>query len=250
MREDMFRLDGKKALVTGATGGIGKAICHFLINQGAFVVMSGTTLSKLESLQSELPQGQTAILPCDLGDVDSVNALFDRAEHDHGQIDILVNNAGITKDGLAMRMKDDDWEQVLSVNLGSAFRLCRAAVKAMMKRRYGRIVNISSVVGAMGNPGQVNYVASKAGLIGLTKSLAAEVATRTVTVNAVAPGFIQTAMTEVLNEQQKERILSGIPMTKMGQPEDIAAAVAFLASEEASYITGHTMHVNGGMYMA
>lgn len=245
----MFRLEGKKALVTGATGGIGKAICHFLINQGAFVVMNGTTLSKLESLQSELPQGQTAILPCDLGDADSVNALFDRAENDHGQIDILVNNAGITKDGLAMRMKDDDWEQVLSVNLGSAFRLCRAAVKAMMKRRYGRIVNISSVVGAMGNPGQVNYVASKAGLIGLTKSLAAEVASRNVTVNAVAPGFIQTAMTDILNEQQKERILSGIPMTKMGQPEDIAAAVAFLASEEASYITGHTMHVNGGMYM-
>ncbi len=173
----------------------------------------------------------------------------DRAEHDHEQIDILVNNAGITKDGLAMRMKDDDWEQVLSVNLSSAFRLCRAAVKAMMKRRYGRIVNISSVVGAMGNPGQVNYVASKAGLIGLTKSLAAEVASRSVTVNAVAPGFIQTAMTDALNDQQKERILSGIPMSKMGQPEDIAAAVAFLASEEASYITGHTLHVNGGMYM-
>ncbi|MBH1989861.1 MAG: 3-oxoacyl-[acyl-carrier-protein] reductase [Alphaproteobacteria bacterium] len=245
----MFRLEGKKALVTGATGGIGKAICHFLINQGAFVVMSGTTLSKLEALQAELPQGQTAILPCDLGDADSVNALFDRAEHDHEQIDILVNNAGITKDGLAMRMKDDDWEQVLSVNLSSAFRLCRAAVKAMMKRRYGRIVNISSVVAAMGNPGQVNYVASKAGLIGLTKSLAAEVASRSVTVNAVAPGFIQTAMTDALNDQQKERILSGIPMSKMGQPEDIASAVAFLASEEASYITGHTLHVNGGMYM-
>lgn len=245
----MFRLDGKKALVTGATGGIGKAICHFLINQGAFVVMSGTSQAKLEALQAELPHGQTAILPCDLGDVDAVNALFDIAEHHHEQIDILVNNAGITKDGLAMRMKDDDWEQVLSVNLSAAFRLCRSAVKAMMKRRYGRIINISSVVGAMGNPGQVNYVAAKAGLIGLTKSLAAEVATRSVTVNAVAPGFIQTAMTDVLNDQQKERILSGIPMAKMGQPEDIAAAVAFLASEESSYITGHTLHVNGGMYM-
>lgn len=245
----MFRLDGKKALVTGATGGIGKAICHFLINQGAFVVMSGTSQAKLEALQAELPHGQSAILPCDLGDVDAVNALFDMAEHQHEQIDILVNNAGITKDGLAMRMKDDDWEQVLSVNLGAAFRLCRAAVKSMMKRRYGRIINISSVVGAMGNPGQVNYVAAKAGLIGLTKSLAAEVATRSVTVNAVAPGFIQTAMTDVLNDQQKDRILMGIPMAKMGQPEDIAAAVAFLASEESSYITGHTLHVNGGMYM-
>lgn len=246
----MFRLDGKKALVTGATGGIGKAICHFLINQGAFVVVSGTSQAKLETLQAELPHGQSAILPCDLGDVDAVNALFDIAEqHHHEQIDILINNAGITKDGLAMRMKDDDWDQVLSVNLSAAFRLCRAAVKAMMKRRYGRIINISSVVGAMGNPGQVNYVAAKAGLIGLTKSLAAEVATRSVTVNAVAPGFVQTAMTDVLNDQQKQRILSGIPMAKMGQPEDIAAAVAFLASEESSYITGHTLHVNGGMYM-
>lgn len=245
----MFRLDGKKALVTGATGGIGKAICHFLIKQGALVVMSGTSQAKLEALQTELPHGQSAVLSCDLGDVDAVNALFDTAEHNHEQIDILVNNAGITKDGLAMRMKDDDWEQVLSVNLSAAFRLCRAAVKAMMKRRYGRIVNISSVVGAMGNPGQVNYVTAKAGLIGLTKSLAAEVAVRSVTVNAVAPGFIQTAMTDVLNDQQKERILSGIPMAKMGQPEDIASAVAFLASEEASYITGHTLHVNGGMYM-
>lgn len=245
----MFRLDGKKALVTGATGGIGKSICHFLVQQGAFVVMSGTNQSKLEALQAELPQGQTAVLSCDLGNADSVNALFDKAEHEHEQIDILVNNAGITKDGLAMRMKDDDWEQVLAVNLSAAFRLCRPAVKAMMKRRSGRIINISSVVGAMGNPGQVNYVAAKAGLIGLTKSLASEVATRNVTVNAVAPGFIQTAMTDVLNAQQKERILSGIPAAKMGQPEDIAAAVAFLASDEANYITGHTLHVNGGMYM-
>jgi 3-oxoacyl-[acyl-carrier protein] reductase len=245
----MFRLEGKKALVTGAAGGIGKAICHFLVQQGAFVVMSGTNQSKLEVLQSELPQGQSALLPCDLSNADTVNALFDKAEHEHEHIDILVNNAGITKDGLAMRMKDDDWEQVLAVNLSAAFRLCRSAVKSMMKRRTGRIINISSVVGAMGNPGQVNYVAAKAGLIGLTKSLAAEVASRNVTVNAVAPGFIQTAMTDVLNDQQKERILSGIPMAKMGQPEDIAAAVAFLASDEASYITGHTLHVNGGMYM-
>lgn len=245
----MFRLEGKKALITGATGGIGKAICHFLVQQGAFVVMSGTNESKLEALQSELPQKQSAVLPCDLSDADAVNALFDKAEHEHEQIDILINNAGITKDGLAMRMKDDDWEQVLAVNLSAAFRLCRAAVKSMMKRRAGRIINISSVVGAMGNPGQVNYVAAKAGLIGLTKSLAAEVASRNVTVNAVAPGFIQTAMTDVLNEQQKDRILSGIPMAKMGQPEDIAAAVAFLSSDEASYITGHTLHVNGGMYM-
>lgn len=245
----MFRLEGKKALVTGATGGIGKSICHFLINQGAFVVMSGTSQAKLEALQSELPQGQSGILPCDLGDDDAVNALFDTAEHQYTQIDILINNAGITKDGLAMRMKDDDWENVLSVNLSAAFRLCRPAVKAMMKRRYGRIINVSSVVGAMGNPGQANYVAAKAGLIGLTKSLAAEVASRNITVNAVAPGFIQTAMTDVLNEQQKERILMGVPMGKMGQPEDVAAAIVFLASDEASYITGHTLHINGGMYM-
>ncbi|MCP5322599.1 MAG: 3-oxoacyl-[acyl-carrier-protein] reductase [Candidatus Paracaedibacteraceae bacterium] len=246
----MFRLDGKKVLITGATGGIGKAICHFLVKQGAFVVMSGTNAGKLETLQAELPKGQTGILPCNLEDVDSVNALFDMAEHNHEQIDILVNNAGITRDGLAMRMKDDDWESVLAVNLSAAFRLCRPAVKAMMKRRYGRIINISSVVGAMGNPGQANYVAAKAGLIGLTKSLATEVATRNVTVNAVAPGFIQTAMTDILTEQQKERILMGVPMGKMGQPEDIAAAIAFLASEEANYITGHTLHINGGLYMA
>lgn len=245
----MFRLDGKKALITGATGGIGKAICHVLVNQGAFVVMSGTSFAKLEALQAELPQAQTAILPCDLSDVNSVNALFDQAEHTHERIDLLVNNAGITKDGLAMRMRDDDWEQVLSINLSAAFRLCRPAVKSMMKRRVGRIINMSSVVGVMGNPGQVNYVAAKAGLIGLTKSLAAEVASRNVTVNAIAPGFIQTAMTDGLSEQQKERILSAVPMGKMGQPEDIAAAVAFLASDEASYITGQTLHINGGMYM-
>lgn len=246
----MFRLDGKKALVTGATGGIGKAICHFLINQGAFVVMSGTSASKLEMLQMELPENQTATIPCDLSNTDAVNELFSKVEADHGQIDILVNNAGITRDGLAMRMKDEDWEQVLSVNLGSAFRLCRAAVKSMMKRKQGRIINISSVVGVMGNPGQANYVAAKAGLIGLTKSLASEVATRGVTVNAIAPGFIQTAMTDALNDQQKERILQAVPAGKMGQPEDIAAAVGYLSADESSYITGHTLHVNGGMYMA
>ncbi len=246
----MFRLEGKKALVTGATGGIGKAICHFLIQQGAFVVMSGTSASKLEMLQMELPDRQTATLPCDLSDKEAVNELFAKVEGEQEQIDILVNNAGITRDGLAMRMKDDDWEQVLAVNLGSAFRLCRSAVKSMMKRRQGRIINISSVVGVMGNPGQANYVSAKAGLIGLTKSLAAEVATRGVTVNAIAPGFIQTAMTNALNDQQKERVLQGVPAGKMGQPEDIAAAVAYLAAEEASYITGHTLHVNGGLYMA
>lgn len=246
----MFRLDGKKALVTGATGGIGKAICHFLINQGAFVVMSGTSASKLEMLQMELPEGQTATIPCDLSNAEAVNALFEKVESEHGQLDILVNNAGITRDGLAMRMKDEDWEQVLSVNLGSAFRLCRAAVKSMMKRKQGRIINISSVVGVMGNPGQANYVSAKAGLIGLTKSLAAEVATRGVTVNAIAPGFIQTAMTDALNDQQKDRILQAVPAGKMGQPEDIAAAVGYLSADESSYITGHTLHVNGGMYMA
>jgi 3-oxoacyl-[acyl-carrier protein] reductase len=246
----MFRLDGRKALVTGATGGIGKAICHFLVNQGAFVIMSGTNIDKLDALQAELPEGKTGVLQCNFNDVDSVNALFDKAEHAFGDIDILVNNAGITKDGLAMRMKDEDWDAVLSINLSAAFRLCRQAVKSMMKRRYGRIINVSSVVGTMGNPGQANYVAAKAGLIGLTKSLAAEVATRNVTVNAVAPGFIETAMTVGLTDAQKERILSGVPMGKMGQPEDVASSIGFLASEEAAYVTGHTLHINGGLYMA
>lgn len=246
----MFRLSGKKVLVTGATGGIGKAICTAFVNQGAFVIMSGTNIDKLNALKDALPEGQSGVLQCNFNDVDSVNALFDKAEHEFGDVDVLVNNAGITKDGLAMRMKDEDWESVLDINLGSAFRLCRQAVKAMMKRRYGRIINVSSVVGAMGNPGQANYVAAKAGLIGLTKSLAAEVATRNVTVNAVAPGFIETAMTAGLSDAQKERILSGVPMNKMGQPEDVASTIIFLASEESAYVTGHTLHVNGGLYMA
>jgi 3-oxoacyl-[acyl-carrier protein] reductase len=245
----MFRLDDKKVLVTGATGGIGEAICRALLAQGAFVAMSGTNEEKLKKLQETLGTEQTAIFPCDLSDTNAVNVLFDSVEKEVGSVDILVNNAGITRDGLAMRMSDDDWDDVIAVNLSSAFRLSRAAVKAMIKRRYGRIVNISSVVGVMGNPGQANYVAAKAGLIGLTKSLALEVASRNITVNAIAPGFIRTPMTDVLNDQQKEAILMGIPSKKMGEPEDIAASVVFLASEDACYVTGHTLHVNGGLYM-
>lgn len=245
----MFRLDDKKVLVTGATGGIGEAICRALLAQGAFVAMSGTNEEKLKKLQETLGAEQTAIFPCDLSDTNAVNVLFDSVEKEVGSVDILVNNAGITRDGLAMRMSDDDWDDVIAVNLSSAFRLSRAAVKAMIKRRYGRIVNISSVVGVMGNPGQANYVAAKAGLIGLTKSLALEVASRNITVNAIAPGFIRTPMTDVLNDQQKEAILMGIPSKKMGEPEDIAASVVFLASEDACYVTGHTLHVNGGLYM-
>lgn len=244
----MFRIDDQRALVTGASGGIGKAIAHALVKQGAFVVLSGTRIEKLQEVQKELGS-QTAIAPCDLSDKEAVNGLFDAVEKEFGEISILVNNAGITRDGLAMRMSDEAWDEVLSINLGAAFRLSRSAVKSMMRRKYGRIINISSVVGAMGNPGQANYVAAKAGLTGLTKSMAMEVATRNITVNAVAPGFIQTAMTDILNDLQKERILSSIPAGKMGQPEEIAAAVSYLASEEASYVTGQTLHVNGGMYM-
>jgi 3-oxoacyl-[acyl-carrier protein] reductase len=245
----MFRLEDKKVLITGATGGIGEAMCKGLLSQGAFVIMSGTNRSKLESLQSILGSKETAILPCNLSDKDAVNALFETAEKEFGEIDVLVNNAGITRDGLAMRMSDEDWDDVINVNLSAAFRLSRSAVKSMIKRRYGRIINIASVVGVMGNPGQANYVAAKAGLIGLTKSLALEVASRNITVNAIAPGFIRSPMTDVLSDQQKDAIMMGIPSKKMGEPEDIGAAAVFLASQEASYITGHTLHVNGGLYM-
>ena len=245
----MFDLSGKTALVTGASGGIGGAIAKALHRQGAKVVLSGTRAEALEALKAEL--GANAfIAQANLSDITSVEALPKAAEEAAGSpIDILVNNAGITKDNLFMRMKDEEWDQVIAVNLTAAFRLSRAVLRGMMKKRWGRIIQISSVVGATGNPGQGNYAAAKAGLVGMTKSLAAEVASRNITVNAVAPGFIQTAMTEVLTDQQKEMISQRIPAGRMGMPQEIAAAVAYLASEEAAYVTGETIHINGGMAM-
>ena len=245
----MFDLNGKSALVTGASGGIGGAIARTLHAQGAEVVISGTRREALEGLASELG-GRVHVLTADLGDGESVVNLAGEAERiADGGIDILINNAGITRDGLLLRMKDEDWEQVISVNLGSGFRLARALLRGMMKRRWGRIVGISSIVGATGNPGQANYAASKAGMVGFSKALASEVANRGITVNVVAPGFIQTAMTDGLGEAQRDRLLAGIPTGRLGSPDDIAAAVAYLASDEAAYVTGTTVHVNGGMAM-
>ena len=244
----MFNLTGKTALVTGATGGIGAEIARVLHMAGATVAVSGTRAAVLEELKAGLGE-RVHVLTCNLSDSADVEKLIPAAEAAMGSLDILVNNAGITKDGLAMRMKDDDWNAVIDVNLTASFRLCRAAMRGMMKRRWGRIVNITSVVGVTGNPGQVNYVASKAGIIGLTKSLAQELASRNVTVNAVAPGFIATPMTDVLNGKQKEAILSRVPAGKLGLPQDIAAAVLYLASNEAGYVTGQTLHINGGMAM-
>ena len=250
----MFDLSGKTALVTGASGGIGGAIARALHAQGAAVVLSGTRADALEAVKAELDSlkgsGRAFIAPANLSDSASVEALPKAAEEVAGAgIDILVNNAGITKDNLFMRMKDEEWDQVLAVNLTAAFRLSRAVLRGMMKKRWGRIVQISSVVGATGNPGQSNYAAAKAGLVGMTKSLAAEVASRNITVNAVAPGFIQTSMTEVLSDQQKEMISGRIPAGRMGMPAEIAAAVVYLASQEAAYVTGETIHINGGMAM-
>ncbi|HEV2571610.1 MAG TPA: 3-oxoacyl-[acyl-carrier-protein] reductase [Beijerinckiaceae bacterium] len=244
----MFDLSGMNALVTGATGGLGGAIAKTLHAQGAVVGLSGTRTEALEALAKELGE-RAHVLPCNLGDKDQVEALVPAAEKAMGQVDILVNNAGITRDGLFMRMKDEDWDTVLAVNLTSAFRLSRAALRGMMKRRFGRIISITSIVGVTGNAGQGNYAASKAGMIGMTKSLAAEVASRTVTVNCVAPGFIRSPMTDVLNDKQKETIMANIPAGRLGEGEDIGAAVAYLASREASYVTGQTLHVNGGMAM-
>ncbi|MGE7470278.1 3-oxoacyl-[acyl-carrier-protein] reductase [Bosea sp. NPDC003192] len=244
----MLDLTGKKALVTGATGGLGGAIARRLHAQGATVALSGTRVEALEALAKELGE-RAEITPCDLSNRDSVEALVPAAEAKLGGLDILVNNAGVTRDNLFMRLKDEDWDLVLAVNLTAAFRLSRAAVKSMMRRRYGRIVSIGSVVGTSGNPGQGNYAASKAGLIGMSKSLAAEVASRNITVNVVAPGFIESPMTDVLNEKQREGILADVPMGRLGQGADVAAAVAYLASEEAGYVTGQTLHVNGGMAM-
>jgi 3-oxoacyl-[acyl-carrier protein] reductase len=244
----MFELNGLTALVTGATGGLGGAMARALHAQGATVAISGTRREALEALAGELGE-RVHILPCDLSDKAQVEALVPAAEAAMGQLDILVNNAGVTKDGLFMRMKDEDWDAVLAINLTSAFRLSRAALKGMMKRRFGRIIGITSVVGVTGNPGQGNYAASKAGMIGMSKSLAAEVATRNITVNCIAPGFIASPMTDALNDKQKEAILGTIPAAKLGSGEDIAAALVYLASREAGYITGQTLHVNGGMAM-
>ncbi|MBC8049697.1 MAG: 3-oxoacyl-[acyl-carrier-protein] reductase [Chitinophagales bacterium] len=244
----MFDLSGKTALVTGASGGIGGAIVKALHSQGAKVVISGTRREKLEALNAEL--GLSApIFPCDLKDREAVAKLIPEVEASAGELHILVNNAGITRDNLFMRMKDEEWDDVIAVNLTSTFSLCRAALRGMMRRRYGRIVNIASISGVFGNPGQGNYAASKAGMIGMTKSLAREIASRGITANCIAPGFIETPMTGELNAKQTEAIAAAIPMGSFGKPEDIAAAVVYLGSNEARYVTGETLHVNGGMLM-
>ncbi|WP_186389280.1 MULTISPECIES: 3-oxoacyl-[acyl-carrier-protein] reductase [unclassified Stappia] len=244
----MFDLTSKTALVTGATGGLGEAIARTLHARGATVALSGTRAEKLEALAADLGE-RVHVLPANLSDRAAVDALVPAAEAAMGQLDILVNNAGITRDNLFMRMKDEEWDDVIEVNLTAGFRLCRAAVKGMMRRRYGRIVNIASVVGVTGNAGQGNYAAAKAGLIGMAKSLAREVASRNITVNTIAPGFIETPMTDALNDKQKESILATVPAGRLGRAEEIAAATLYLASEEAAYVTGETLHINGGMAM-
>jgi len=244
----MFDLTGMTALVTGASGGIGSAIARALAGQGARLAVSGSNGEKLEAFRAELGDDHVA-LACNLSDGAAVDALVPQAVEALGQLDILVNNAGVTRDNLAMRMKDDEWDQVIRINLEAAFRLIRAAARPMMKARFGRVISITSVVGATGNPGQANYAASKAGLVGMSKALAQEFASRNITVNCVAPGFIRSAMTDVLNDAQKEAILSRIPAGKLGEGEDIGAAVVYLASREAGYVTGQTLHVNGGMAM-
>ncbi len=244
----MFDLTGKCALVTGASGGLGAAIARDLHKQGATVALSGTREDALNVVASEL-KDRVHVLPCNLSDDAAVDNLIKQAEEAMGQVDILVNNAGLTRDGLAMRMKDEDWDLVMDVNLKAAFKLSRNALRGMMKRRFGRIIGITSIVGVTGNPGQMNYAASKAGMIGMSKSLAQEVATRGITVNCVAPGFIETAMTDALPDAQKDALLSAVPAGKLGDPADISAAVVYLSSDEAAYMTGQTLHVNGGMAM-
>jgi 3-oxoacyl-[acyl-carrier protein] reductase len=244
----MFDLTGKRALVTGASGGIGGAVARALHRQGATVMLAGTRRAALDELAGALGE-RVHVQTADLADPAAGDVLVKAAEEAMGQLDILVNNAGLTRDTLALRMKDEDWQQVLDVNLTAAFRLTRAALRGMMRRRAGRVVNITSVVGVTGNPGQANYAASKAGMIGMSKSLAAELASRGVTVNCVAPGFITTAMTDKLSADQKEAGTKAIPMARFGTPEEIAAAVVYLASDEAGYVTGHTLHVNGGIAM-
>lgn len=244
----MFDLTGMTALVTGASGGIGSAICQALAGQGARLAVSGSNTEKLEAFRTSLGNEHVAI-PCNLGDSQSVEALIPAALDKLGQIDILVNNAGVTRDNLTMRMKDEEWDEVIRINLEAAFRLIRAVSKPMMKARFGRIITVTSVVGTTGNPGQANYAASKGGLTAMSKSVAQELASRNITVNCVAPGFIATAMTEALPDAQKEALNSRIPMGRMGEGNDIGSAVAYLASRDASYVTGQTIHVNGGMAM-
>lgn len=244
----MFDLTGKNALITGASGGIGGAIAKSLHAQGATVGLSGTRVEPLEALAAELGE-RAYVLPCNLSDAEAVMALPKAAIAAMGSVDILVNNAGITRDNLFMRMSDDEWSSVLEVNLTSTMRLCKGTIRGMMKARWGRIINISSIVGSTGNPGQANYAASKAGVVGMSKSIAYEVASRGITVNCVAPGFITTAMTDKLNDDQKSGILTQVPAGRMGEADEIAAAVVFLASTEAGYMTGATLHVNGGMAM-
>jgi 3-oxoacyl-[acyl-carrier protein] reductase len=244
----MFDLTDKTALVTGASGGIGGAIARALHRQGATVALSGTRTGPLEALAGELGS-RVHVTPCDLSDAASVEALPKAATEAMGGLDILVNNAGVTRDNLFMRMSDEEWAQVINVNLTAVFRLSRAVLRGMMKKRWGRIIGITSIVGVTGNPGQGNYAAAKAGMIGMSKSLAAEVASRNITVNCIAPGFITTAMTDKLNEDQKSKLMGGIPAGRMGTSEEIAAAAVYLASEEAAYMTGQTLHVNGGMAM-
>lgn len=244
----MFDLTGMTALVTGASGGIGSAIARALAGQGARLAVSGSNAEKLEAFRAELG-GDHVALACNLSDGAEVDQLVPRAVEALGKLDILVNNAGVTRDNLAMRMKDDEWDQVIRVNLEAAFRLCRAAAKPMMKARFGRIVSITSVVGTTGNPGQANYAASKAGLVGMSKALGQELASRGITANCVAPGFIRSAMTDVLPDAQKAALLTKIPAGDLGEGEDIGAAVVYLASKEAGYVTGQTLHVNGGMAM-
>lgn len=244
----MFSLEGKKALVTGATGGLGSEIARALHAQGASVALSGTRAEVLQKLADELGE-RTAVVSCNLSDAEAVDNLPKAASEALGGLDILISNAGVTRDQLLMRMKDEDWETVIKVNLEAHFRLCRAAMRGMMKNRWGRIIGITSVVGVTGNPGQANYAASKAGMIGFSKALAQEVASRGVTVNCVAPGFIASPMTDALNDEQKSAILTKIPAGDLGQGSDIAAACVYLASNEAGYVTGQTLHVNGGMAM-
>jgi len=244
----VFDLSGKGALVTGASGGIGAAIARTLHAHGAIVALSGTRAERLDALAAELGE-RSHVVPADLSDPAAVDALPAAADEALGSLDILINNAGLTRDNLAMRMKDEEWQAVLDVNLTAAFRLSRAALRGMMKSRWGRIINVTSVVGATGNPGQVNYAASKAGLTGMTKALAQEVASRNITVNCIAPGFIETAMTDALSDAQKEAIMARIPAGRLGSADDVGVCALFLASHEAEYVTGQTIHVNGGMAM-
>ena len=244
----MFDLEGKKALITGASGGIGKEIAKVLIEHNAEVCISGRNHEELNALKKSLGK-KCHVVTCDLSKKDEIIELIKKADEFMGYIDILVNNAGITKDNIFLRMSENEWEDVLNVNLNSTFNILKLITKGMVKRKYGRIINISSVVGVTGGAGQVNYSASKAGLIGLTKSLSQEIATRNITVNCISPGFIETPMTEKLDDQRKDAILNSIPMNRIGTPKDLSSAIIFLASQESSYITGQTLHINGGLYM-